>query len=789
MKPTPRHSKRKPRKSWIDDAGQDENANTMSGMEANSGPVVGDKEGGETFEVEQQKEVLPSHLQALQEQITRRVDWGARGDASQSSKETTASKEEEEQLNNSLETVKLEMPLITADASEEKATPELLPRKNKVSNAASALLEAVGKKSAASCGCFEMFLEGEERCKDKCLNRKEKRECNCVPACSNMAVQMLRQGKSVPLVKEEADRLLSTTSIQEKALLGELTGEVLTNEEMSSRLEEYKAGGMYSRVWKLGPDLRLDTEPLQRPGSAFRVAKHSCMPSALVKEVEVDGVPCLAVVASRPLAENEEVTLDLEYQLEVVGATKLCDCGTPGCRLLLGATVTTSANVRCCSCQAIVPAGAVPLHPLLALPSCTPCRERLLFVDWEEQTGEKSMCRCCGSNNQAALFPCSNCPASFCKPCLAKSLGRPRLTSDWRCLLCSSVPLRNLKLSLAGGQEESTNQQAGAVQGNTPRGRASPGPSARGRRSQVAPVGGRATSTPRLSVPLAAARPRIMGGMRVMRPRMGVQNTGPRTPRQRPGGRPWMAGDRPRFIRPGQNLMRQSVGMSDQNSQELNPLSSASPVSQTDEWEDPASDPLAEEPATPSLTYQDAVEQASSSLSGAPASAAGVGQNSGQMVKFETIPSATKRPRIMTSAQGGFKASPGPRMPPGPRMWKSPALAMPPPLWGGAPSGQRLATRPLFRMVSKPFQLNAEVEVITVEEKEDNMGEVLLKIPSNITVVRQKDEVSLEREARTIGELMMRVANKLAEGGGAMAVTSDVFDAQKMINRMGNRLQ
>ena len=41
------------------------------------------------------------------------------------------------------------------------------------------------------------------------------------------------------------------------------------------------------------------------------------MPSALVKEVEVDGVPCLAVVASRPLAENEEVTLDLGYQLEV----------------------------------------------------------------------------------------------------------------------------------------------------------------------------------------------------------------------------------------------------------------------------------------------------------------------------------------------------------------------------------------------------------------------------------------------------------------------------------------
>ena len=50
-------------------------------------------------------------------------------------------------------------------------------------------------------------------------------------------------------------------------------------------------------------------------------------------------------------------------------------------------------------------------------------------------------------------------------------------------------------------------------------------------------------------------------------------------------------------------------------------------------------------------------------------------------------------------------------------------------------------------------------------------------------------QVYLEREARTIGELMMKVANKLAEGGGAMAVTRDVHDAQKMINSLGNRLQ
>ena len=48
-----------------------------------------------------------------------------------------------------------------------------------------------------------------------------------------------------------------------------------------------------------------------------RVAKHSCMPTAVVKEWEVNGSPCLIVVATRPLAENEEISLDLGYQLEV----------------------------------------------------------------------------------------------------------------------------------------------------------------------------------------------------------------------------------------------------------------------------------------------------------------------------------------------------------------------------------------------------------------------------------------------------------------------------------------
>ena len=274
-----RKSKRKPRKSFIDKDDTDENSN--SNMETDCGGNEGEGGIGGEEKVgvggsQQQGEVLPSRLLKQQGQIAS---------PQPNMEEKDESEREEEEFNKSLdETIKfevgeetekalgLEMSMLKEDASEseEKESMQALLGKNKVSTGAAALLEAVVTKPDQRCGCDEPFLEGEERCKENCTNRKARRECNCAPPCSNMAVQMLRQGKTAPLVKEEVGHLVSTSSIPDKATLGELTGEILTKEEMMNRLEEYKVAGMYSRVWKLGPDLRLDTEPLQRPGSAFR---------------------------------------------------------------------------------------------------------------------------------------------------------------------------------------------------------------------------------------------------------------------------------------------------------------------------------------------------------------------------------------------------------------------------------------------------------------------------------------------------------------------------------------
>lgn len=207
----------------------------------------------------------------------------------------------------------------------------------------------------------------------------------------------------------------------------------------------------------------------------------------------------------------------------------------------------------------------------------------------------------------------------------------------------------------------------------------------------------------------------------------------------------------------------------DKTTQELDcfPLVSAEPV--TNDGEDPTSDPLAEDPA-PALTYRDVQNINTHGAFN------DVNQDPGEMTRCSTKPSAMKRPRMMVGGQSG--SSTRPRMPPGPRMWKSPAQS---PL---------LTDRPLCRVVSQPYQMQAaELEIIDVEEEEqNNMMVVLPNLPSTVTLIRT-NEVSLEREARKIAEVMTGVANKLAGVGRTRTVDRDILEAKKMLNRMANRLE
>ena len=195
-----RKSKRKPRKSFLDEDDSEENSKSTTEKdfggkegEVENGGVdgSGDKDEGGA----QQGEILLPRWQAELEQIACRVNWGAGGDGSnlltkpniEETSESIAGGEEacnkshDEMMKFEVReetALNLEMSVLKKDASEEKEPMPPLMEKNKVSTGAAALLEAVAKKCNSSCGCSEPFLEDEEKCKANCANRKARRECN-----------------------------------------------------------------------------------------------------------------------------------------------------------------------------------------------------------------------------------------------------------------------------------------------------------------------------------------------------------------------------------------------------------------------------------------------------------------------------------------------------------------------------------------------------------------------------------------------------------------------------------
>ena len=384
---------------------------------------------------------------------------------------------------------------------------------NKFSAAA---LEVLGRNNQDDQQCFCSELEG--RCEDQsCRNRKERRECvlgRCGEECSNMEVQRLRQKRSSALVVEEDSReIVATRTLAAGVCLGEWTGEVVTKQELwASWLEGWLAGRLEGRryddkvlhVMELKEGLFVDATD---QGSMFRQASHSCSPSARTEVWQVQGRPCLVIRTTRHLAPGQSVTLDFGPQLLALGVSKQCSCKADGCRLFLGASLTSTCISCCCLCSAPLSPGLVDLHPSLALPCCSSCRGALLSVS-EDFALAPSACLCCGGETDTLSCTADSCTAAFCRPCLERLLGQkylPLATSpSWRCLLCDSRPLLPLKLKLlsrGSGRGRGRPRQRGGRTGE-------------GLTSAVAytyrPV--RGSETPRIGFVRGVQRPRFPGG-------------------------------------------------------------------------------------------------------------------------------------------------------------------------------------------------------------------------------------------------------------------------------------
>ena len=133
--------------------------------------------------------------------------------------------------------------------------------------------------------------------------------------------------------------LFACRNFRAGALIGEYVGEVMRARNYAQLRRERKEKHWYF--------MALDKEEVvdaSRRGGLTRFLNHSCEPNAECQSWTVDGEKRIAIVAQRPIAQDEEVTFDYswkgdqdKYEKRASSKTSTkCFCGAKKCRGFLG---------------------------------------------------------------------------------------------------------------------------------------------------------------------------------------------------------------------------------------------------------------------------------------------------------------------------------------------------------------------------------------------------------------------------------------------------------------------
>ncbi|XP_068081262.1 transcriptional regulator ATRX [Anabrus simplex] len=95
-------------------------------------------------------------------------------------------------------------------------------------------------------------------------------------------------------------------------------------------------------------------------------------------------------------------------------------------------------------------------HPLLRVLLCKECCNFYGDGNYSlDEDGSDKYCRWCGQGG--VLYCCSSCSCAFCRPCMKRNLNRSVLddvkSEDWKCFICHSKPLWDLRALCAVAQE------------------------------------------------------------------------------------------------------------------------------------------------------------------------------------------------------------------------------------------------------------------------------------------------------------------------------------------------
>ena len=167
------------------------------------------------------------------------------------------------------------------------------------------------------------------------------RTCSLGAKCGNRRLQRWKGGGID--VRDCGDArgfgLFACRNFRAGALIGEYVGEVMRARNYAQLRRERKEKHWYF--------MALDKEEVvdaSRRGGLTRFLNHSCEPNAECQSWTVDGEKRIAIVAQRPIAQDEEVTFDYSwkgdqdrYEKRASSKTSTkCFCGASKCRGFLG---------------------------------------------------------------------------------------------------------------------------------------------------------------------------------------------------------------------------------------------------------------------------------------------------------------------------------------------------------------------------------------------------------------------------------------------------------------------
>lgn len=170
-------------------------------------------------------------------------------------------------------------------------------------------------------------------CGDKCLNRLTYKECNpVICACGNNCKNTQIQKNNVPqiepvLTQEKGFGVNAQQFIKKDSFIIEYVGEVITENEMNSRISETSDSSARRYLMKLENNLFIDG---YRKGNIARLINHSCDPNSEIQKWTVDGFTRLALFSIKDIQSGEEISYNYHYV--PFGTAEICKCGANNCK-------------------------------------------------------------------------------------------------------------------------------------------------------------------------------------------------------------------------------------------------------------------------------------------------------------------------------------------------------------------------------------------------------------------------------------------------------------------------